>query len=116
MDPFWEWARAYGLTQLIEVPLYLYAARKLPAARRWLYALGASTLTHPVLWFLFPWPEAPATMRDYIPVFVSGEGFVIIAEAYWGWLLRVPRPLKWSILANGASILAGFAMYALADG
>jgi hypothetical protein len=110
VNEFTEWARAYGLTQLIEVPVYLYAARKLPAGRRWLYALGASSLTHPVLWFLFPWPETEGTIQNYLPVFLSGEGLVMITEAYWGWCLRVSQPWKWSIIANGASILAGFAM------
>jgi hypothetical protein len=111
MDAFWEWARAYGLTQLVEVPIYLYAARKL--RRRWLYAVGASTLTHPVLWFLLPWPEPPVAMRDYLAVCAWGESFVFVVEALWGWTLKVPSPWKWSFIANGASITAGMVMNAM---
>ncbi|HEX2749389.1 MAG TPA: hypothetical protein VHM91_15375 [Verrucomicrobiales bacterium] len=110
MSGFTEWAYAYALTQLIEVPVYLVAARKLPAPRRWLYALGASTLTHPVLWFLFPWPAPPVMMSDYVTVFLCGEGWVVIAEACWGRYLQVSRPWRWSILANGISMLTGLVL------
>ena len=102
------WLPAYLLTQAIEVPIYLCAARHLGQRRRWLYAVGASTLTHPVLWFLFPWSAAP-----YVPVLVVAECFALVTEAAWGRWLGVRRPWLWSAAANSASLLAGLVMNGL---
>lgn len=108
-----EWARAYALTQLIEVPVYLYAARRLPPAKRWIFALGASTLTHPALWYLFPWPDDPEAAGGYLTVTVIGELWVFLTESLWGMVLRVPRPWLWSFIANAASFAAGLTVNAL---
>jgi hypothetical protein len=109
------WARAYALTQLVEAPLYLYAAHRLPAAKRWFYAFGASTLTHPVLWFLFPWPHEPDSMAHYATVLIIGELYVFLTEALWGAVLHVPRPWLWSFIANVASIAAGAVLNMMLD-
>ena len=97
------WAGAFCLTQLVEIPIYLHAARSLPAARRWVFAAGASAITHPVVWFGFPW-----NLEPWLLLFLAAESFAILTEALWGRLLHVPRPFRWSLVANLSSVAAGF--------
>ncbi|MFZ2279489.1 MAG: hypothetical protein WAW39_16965 [Prosthecobacter sp.] len=97
-----EWSGAFLLTQLIELPIYLRSARSLPALQRMAYAFGASTITHPVIWFCLPWEGAP-----YVALLIAAECFAIGAEGAWGGCWRVPRPWRASLLANAASLTAG---------
>ena len=97
-----NWSTAFLLTQGIEVPVYVWAAHSLPGLRRALYAVGASGITHPVIWFCLPWETAP-----YVPLLLAAEGFAVGVEALWGRLWRVPRPWIASLVANTASLGAG---------
>ena len=96
------WPEAYAVTQAVEIPVYLFAARYLKCGRRWLYAAGASTLTHPVVWFAFPWETA-----NFFLTYIAAESFAVLAEALWGRLLGVRQALWWALAANGASVLVG---------
>lgn len=100
-----DWLNAFLVTQVVEIPIYVYAGRKLPAGRRWLLAAGASTVTHPIVWFAFPWFTAP-----YVPTIVAAESFAVLAEAGLAYLAGVKKPLKWSFLANAASVIVGMTM------
>ena len=64
------WVVGYLFTQAIEVPLYLRVT-SLPVA------VLASTLTHPIVWFVFPalWPGG------YVSMLVAAELFAWGAEA-----------------------------------
>ena len=123
-NPLDTWAGAFCLTQLVEIPIYLTAARKFPASRRWCFAAGASAITHPVVWFVFPWEfnhgiqiaptELPMVWfsfgwesSPYLAVVLAAETFAILTEALWGRLFHVPSPFRWSLLANLSSIAAG---------
>ena len=97
-----DWSGAFLLTQLIEVPIYLRAARSLPVLKRAAYAFGASTITHPVIWFCLPWESMP-----YATVLIAAECFAIGTEGLWGCCWRVPRPWLASLVANAASLFAG---------
>ena len=97
-----DWSTAFLLTQGIEVPMYLWTARSLPGTRCMLYAVGASTITHPVIWFCLPWETAP-----YVPLLLAAEGFVVVVEALWGRLWKVPRAWSASLFANAASLGIG---------
>jgi hypothetical protein len=96
------WLNAFLVTQVVEIPIYLYAGRKLPVGRRWLLAVGASTVTHPFVWFAFPWFTAP-----YVPTIVAAECFAVLTEAGLAYLAGVKSPLKWSFLANAGSVIVG---------
>lgn len=96
------WLAAFLLTQVIEVPVYLLAAHALILPKRVVYACGASTFTHPVIWFCLPWAGGP-----YVPLVIVAEAFAVIVEALWGRLWRVQRPWKASLLANTASVCLG---------
>jgi hypothetical protein len=93
----WFWA--FLFTQMVEVPIYSVGLRVgiLPA-------LGASAITHPILWFLiFPYLSLP-----YIWLVVLAESFAVLVEAgYFAWAFHRRRALLWSVLANAASFGAG---------
>jgi len=97
-----DWAGAFLLTQLIEVPIYLRAARSLPLLKRATYAFGASAITHPIIWFCLPW----GTM-SYALLLIMAECFAIGMEGLWGCCWRVPRPWITSLTANAASLATG---------
>lgn len=97
-----DWLNAFFVTQVVEIPIYLYAGRKLSARRRWLFAAGASTVTHPVLWFAFPWQTA-----SYGWTIAAGECFVVMVEAGLARLAGLKYPVRWSLAANAASVLFG---------
>ncbi len=102
-----QWVVAFALTQLVEIPVYLAFARRLPLGRRWLYAASTSTVTHPLLWFALPW-HAATTEGAHASLLVAGELGVVAVEAAIGLLFRAPRPLLAAIVANGTSVLVGF--------
>ena len=80
-----NWSTAFLLTQAIEVPVYVWAARSLPGMKRVINAVGASGITHPVIWFCLPWETAP-----YVPLLLAAEGFAVGVEALWGRLWTAP--------------------------
>lgn len=68
-------------------------------------AFGASAITHPFVWFVFPglffgWP--------YWLYFLTAESFVVILEAWYLKSFGVRRAFAWSLLTNGIS--AGFGL------
>lgn len=103
------WARAFLLTQLVEAPIYHFGYRAPLSA-----ALAASTLTHPIVWFVFFGPFEPFASMPYTPRLVLAEVFAWLVEAL---LLRAwtgrPRPLAWSLVANGSSVAVGSALRAI---
>ncbi len=94
-----QWFAAYLVTQLIEVPIYL----RVTTLR---IALAASTVTHPIVWFVFPmfWP------RGYWSMVAAAEVFAWGVEALWLKSFGVKRAMLWSFLANAASLCIGLAL------
>lgn len=105
-----RWLAAFALTQIVEVPIYLFAFRRGERrfARRFAIAFTASTITHPFVWFVFPRLVSP-----YLVMLVCAEAFAVIAEAAWFRRLDMPRPLFWSFVANATSVAFGFALRAV---
>lgn len=97
------WAWAFLFTQVVEIPIYAIALRvSLPAA------FGASALTHPIVWFAFFNPIFDE--QPYWPRVVAAELFAWLAEAaYFRFGFKKDRALLWALVANGASVLLGFA-------
>jgi len=98
-----SWFHAYLLTQAVEIPIYLAATRGKPLRARVMIAAAASTLTHPMVWFVIPalgWPS-------YDAYFIGAESFAFAVEALLLWSLAVPKPLLWSLLANAGSVVVG---------
>ena len=102
-----EWARAFALTLLVELPLYGWLLKDAPLLRRLLAGLTASSLTHPWLWFILPAVLMPAL--GYWGYVAVGEALVVLAEA--GVVAGVGTPwrraLRVSVLVNAASFAVG---------
>jgi len=104
------WITAFLITEAVEAPIYLYAGRRLAPWRRWLLALGASAVTHPVVWFAFPWETA-----SWEICLLAAETFAVVVEGGLGRLAGLPRPWIWSLVANGASVLLGLMIGVIAS-
>ncbi|MCB9487932.1 MAG: hypothetical protein H6684_04295 [Deltaproteobacteria bacterium] len=101
--PFARWLRAYLLTLLFEIPIYVGLARGPVSAARAAFAgwLG-STITHPMLTYL--WPRILADRTDAL---IAGEiGAAVIESAVLFALapkLGARRSIGVAFLANGVS-------------
>lgn len=119
---FLSWLAAFGLTQLIEMPIYRHGL----GARPWA-AFGASAITHPIVWFVIPgvWRSLyiwgiqwDGRLRLSPAMYLWGygvlaEGFAVLAEGIYFWALfgkAQPRGrcFRWALIANFASAMAGF--------
>lgn len=100
------WLTAFAFTQLVEVPIY---ARALPCTP--LVAFGASTITHPIVWFGF---FSMGWHASYLTKLVLAETFAWLAEAvYFAFAYGARRALFWSFVANATSLSVGFTCRAL---
>lgn len=104
---FAHWLGLYAKTLAVEIPVYVWLTRgTVPPRRAALAALACSTITHPILIYL--WPRL---FTDYQPYIVSGELLVAATEAVVFYLLA--RPVTWtravavSFIANAASYGVG---------
>lgn len=101
---FVAWLGAFAFTQAVEVPIYTRLLRC-----SWMRAAGASTLTHPIVWFVFP-VLAEISSLDWLTMVITAELFAWWAEAAYfrkvartGWR----RALLTSFLANASSVTLG---------
>lgn len=112
------WLRAFLFTQIVEVPIY---RRGLPTS--WGAAFGASTITHPFVWFFFPWIAYAFDVSWYLTATAS-ELFAWGIEALWFWSLGKKalfgqpaisgkRAIVVSLAANAASLGLGLVSRAL---
>lgn len=100
-----EWYSAFLVTQAVEVPLYWLFARALRPSAQATYAIGASTITHPIIWFCLPWQSG-----DYLTVFIIAESFAVLVEALWGRLWQITHYWRAALVANISSIGVGLAI------
>jgi hypothetical protein len=101
-----DWLLAFGLTHAVEVPIYL-ALLRLPWGRRFGAAFGATTLTHPCVWFVLPGLLVPwVGYWGYVAV---AESFAVLVEALLcsGLGTRRRRAFTASLFANAASFGVG---------
>ncbi len=101
---FEAWLVAFALTQLVEVPLYRWLA---PVS--WWRAGSLSAVTHPAVWYVIP-PLCYGAGLGYHPMLVIAETFAWLVEAAMlvAFGVRARRALSLSLVANGASVLAGY--------
>ncbi|MBK8253403.1 MAG: hypothetical protein IPK82_12145 [Polyangiaceae bacterium] len=118
---------AFSITQLVEVPIYLFGLRSPDKSRSFVHrlaiAFGASAITHPVVWFV----AAAITvfllstlMRAGLPplgvhknTLVYGalsEGFAFFVEGLYLRHFKAKRPFVLSLVANVSSVLIGSAL------
>ena len=108
------WLAAFVFTQVVEIPIYLAALSRARGAskqpRDFFVAFGASAITHPLLWLLFPRTH---TQHGYVVATAIAEIVVVIVEAGWLRLFGLRRALAWSFAANAASLSLGILSRAL---
>ncbi len=110
------WIGAFALTSLVEAPIYVAALRgsfvdePLPWWKAIMWAVLASALTHPVVWFVFPF-VVPA---PWLVIVLVAEIFAITVEALWLSLTGLRDPLLWALFANASSVAVGQALRAFA--
>ncbi len=102
------WLGALLFTQLVEVPIYLRALRDVDARRRWGVAVGASLVTHPVVWWVFPLLGV-----RYAWMVVLAETFAIAVEGLLLHRCGVRGAWLWSAGANITSATLGLTSRAL---
>lgn len=116
VHPIAAWSAAFFFTQIVEMPIYVNALARREGephtrggtARRVLVAFGASAITHPFVWFLFP-----ELVESYWTMVILAEAFAIGAEALYLHLFRVRWALAWALGANLTSVTLGFTSRAL---
>jgi hypothetical protein len=101
MTLLWRWLLAYSLTQVVEVPIYLAATRGRSWRRRVWIAVMASTITHPLVWWLgvVIRPHTP-----YLTYVLIAESFAVTVEALWLRHHGVRQAFWWALTANAASV------------
>jgi len=105
-----RWLVAFLFTQAVEVPIYARALGPTGRSlrRRIALAFGASAITHPFVWFVFP-----RIVDGYWLMVACAEAFAVLAEAAYFAALGMRHPVRWSLLANAASVTVGFTSRAL---
>jgi hypothetical protein len=106
------WLTAFLLTFLVEAPIVVALTRdsEVGVARRVALVFFAQLVTHPLVWFVFPYIVG---LRSGTATLLS-EIWAWLAEAvFYALVLRgvtFTRALAVSAIANGASVLVGVAM------
>ena len=99
------WLSGFGFTELVEVPFYSIRTFSPPdrtMRKRMAIAFGASLITHPFVWFLFP-----RVFDDEWAMLFAAETFAVVVEALWLRAFGVRHPLLLSIAANASSVFLG---------
>ena len=106
-----SWATAFVLTQATELPVYWWGTRDAALSPAWRLAigLGASAVTHPVVWFvlrgwLSPW-------LGFAAFFLIAETFAVGVEALYLRSFGVPHPWRLSLVANTTSASIGLLLW-----
>lgn len=116
-----KWLESFALTQAVEVWIYAYAlwrfrlplaqtgesntdlatSRRLSTWQIWVLAFGPSALTHPIVWFGFPW-----FAWNYWLVYGLAEGFAVLVEAVYLKMvgMSLQQAIFWSLVANASSV------------
>ena len=115
-----DWLQAFAFTQLVECPIYFLALRAHIEERgpRLAVAFGASALTHPIVWFVIPplvYKTFPTlhqqpllgTTAAWVVMALVAETFAVVAEASYLRQFKLEHPWRWSLGANGASVVLG---------
>ena len=101
------WFSAFVVTQLIECPIYRIALKHRTGP--WLWAFGASLITHPIVYFGF----SAARFDSYVSMLSWAEAFAVLAEAIYLQVLGVRFSILWALGANILSAAIGLGLRSL---
>jgi hypothetical protein len=103
------WAKAFAFTELVEMPIY----RSLVPSG-WGAAFAASALTHPFVWFVFPWLGRELGLEWTVTALASELFAFAVEAAFFRRVCKVSwrRAALVSLLANAASLALGLTVRA----
>ena len=106
------WIMAFSLTQVIEVTvgLLFWTDTKVSMLRKISILFGASLITHPMVWFIFPQirDEGGFSYGEYL---LMVESYAYGVEALYYYAFRIHRPILLSVITNSCSFLTGVFLY-----
>ena len=80
-----EYLKAFAITNLLEAPFYFWLLRRLPFPRQFFYLICSNLITHPAVYFLFPYIFYKGG-QSYALFLTIAEGFAFAAEALFIYL------------------------------
>ncbi len=106
-NPIALWFAFFVFGQMIETPIYVAFARgRAPWWRGALGGFACTTITHPLLWFVWP-----TVVHPWLAYAISGELITFAVESIVFYLVvrsvSLARAASSSFAANLASLLAG---------
>ena len=106
------WIMAFTLTQVIEITvgMLFWRDKEVSSLRKISILFGASLITHPMVWFVFPQirDEGGFSYGEYL---LMAESYAYGVEALYYYAFRVQRPILLSVIANTCSFLTGVMLY-----
>jgi len=99
------WLSGFAFTELVETPIYAvrtFSPQNRSLQKRIAIAFGASLVTHPFVWFLFP-----HLFSDEWAMLFAAETFAVVVEAVWLRAFGVRHALLLSLAANATSVFLG---------
>ena len=108
------WLKAFILTQVLEMPIYIIALKERPIWQRPLIAFGASALTHPLVWKLTGVLVFEYGL-DFWLVTSAVELLAVLVEGVYLRAFGLPRAFLWSLGANAFSFGMGLAIHSLLE-
>ena len=106
------WIMAFTLTQVLEIIAgsLIWREKTVSWFRKVCIIFGASLITHPMVWFVFPSIRHDAGL-SYGEYLFMAESYAYSVEALYYYVLRVKRPVLLSVVANTCSFLTGVLLY-----
>lgn len=104
------WPVAFLLTQLIEISVGLLIWKEISKRKVLLYVFLASSMTHPIVWFVFP-KFAEEYGWSYPLLLLVAESYAYLVEYGWYRYLGAKKPFFISCVLNSCSFLIGLLIY-----
>ena len=107
-----RWLWAFLFTELVETGVYVQALGARPLRERLAIGLGASAITHPLVWYVIPDVTGSFGLGWWTTVAIA-ETFAVVVESIWLAAFGVRHAFVWSFAANMTSFSLGLFGYAL---
>ena len=105
-----RWVWAFLFSELVETGIYVQALGNRPLRERLAIGLGASAITHPLVWYVIPDVTSSFGLGWWTTVAIA-EVFAVLVETGWLAAFGVRRALLWSVAANMTSFSLGLFGY-----
>jgi hypothetical protein len=100
------WLDAFLLTQLIEIPIYLWLLRPAQIWKRGLLGFAATAVTHPVVWFALHRLASDLGL-SYLVYVAAAECYAVAVEGLLLWTFKQKNAWRVALIANMASFGIG---------